>query len=158
MRKIPTSIKDHISNAHYYLEAANKFPPPTRDAIHILLLLTAWENIQIAQEELSAWAQQTITSKKLYKSHAYKFEKARKSITRIILGPPGTPARTIEYSSSTDFEKLILICRYGLKTGSKELANIFERGWHSDAFERSLINKIGWEEMMIEVYESLPNK
>lgn len=156
MRKIPISVKDHVSNARYYLKAASKFPSPTCDALHILLLLTAWENIQIAKEELSAWAQQTIPSKKLYKSHAYKFQKAN-PIIRIILGPPGTPAQTITYSSDTDFEKLISTCRYGAKTGSKELATLFERGWHSDAFERSLINKIGWEEMMIEVYESLPN-
>lgn len=56
MKPIPDSVKAHISNARYYLEAADKHPAPTKDAVHTLLLLVAWENIVIADTELSAWA------------------------------------------------------------------------------------------------------
>ena len=154
MKKIPKSIKDHISNAHCYLDSANKFPHPTCDAVRMLLLLTAWENIQIAEEELHSWVQKTTPSKKLYRSHAYKFHKA-KPIERIILGPKGTPAQTIVYSSDTDFEKLISMCRYGPRTGSKDLILLFKKGWDLDTFQNSLINKINWEEAAIKMYESL---
>ena len=121
--------------------------------------MTARENIKIAEEELHAWAQGSNPAKDLYKSHAYKLRDIREShsIDRIILGPPGTSAKTVTYKSGADFEKLHQICRYGLKGSSKDLASVFTRGWHSDAFERSLINKIGWEDMMIKIYEKLPN-
>lgn len=158
MKKISASVKEHISNARYYLDAANKFPSPTRDAVRILLLLTARENIKIAEEELHAWAQGSKPTKDLYKSHAYKLRDVRDSysIDRIILGTPGTPAKTVSYKSGADFEKLHQICRYGLKGNSKDLSSIFSQGWHSDAFERALISKIGWEEMMVKIYEGLP--
>lgn len=156
MRKVPTSIKDHVSNARYYLEAGDEFPSPTRDAVRILLLLTAWENIQIAKEELSAWARKDIPSEKLYKDHAYKFRKAPPPlITRVISGPQGTPAKTKTYSSGADFRRLLSLCRYGHKTGSKQLGSIFKRGWHLSSFRNSLIRKIEWEEMMINAYEGL---
>lgn len=155
MRKIPTSIKDHISNARYYLEAGDKFPSPTRDAVLILLLLTAWENIQIAKEELSAWAQKDIPSKKLYRDHAHKFGKASSLITRVILGPQGTPAKTETYSSGADFKRLLSLCRYGYKGDSRQLDSIFKRGWHLNSFRNSLIRRIEREEMMINIYEGL---
>lgn len=159
MKKIPKSVKEYISNARYYFEAANQFPSPTRDAVKILLLLTARENIKVAEEELHAWAQGSKPTKDLYKSHAYKLRDIRDSysIDRIILGKRGTPAKTISYKSGTDFEKLHQICRYGLKGDSKDLSSIFARGWHSDAFERALISKINWEEMMVKIYEELPD-
>jgi len=72
MKKIPKSVKDYISNAKYYLEAANQFPSPTRDAVKISLLLTARENIKIAEEELHTWAQGSKPTKDLYKSHYKK--------------------------------------------------------------------------------------
>lgn len=156
MNAIPTSVKDHISNARYYLEAADKFRPPTRNAAHILLLLIAHENIEIAKEELISWAQKTTPNKELYKSHAYKFKKAR-PITQIISGQKGVPPKTCTYSTGADFAKLLLICRYGFKTGSKALKLIFNRGWHTDSFRNSLIGNIKWEEMMIGIYESLPD-
>ena len=158
MKKIPKSVKEHISNAHYYLKAANKFPSPTFDAVRISLLLTARENIKIAEEELHAWAQGSKPAKDLYKSHAYKLRDVRDSysIDRIILGKPGTKAKTITYKSGKDFEKLYQICRYGLRGDSKQLDLIFKRGWNSDAFERALISKIKWEEAAIGMYENLP--
>lgn len=157
MEKIPQSVKDHISNAQTYLDAANKFPSPMSDAIQILLLLTAWENIKIAQEELSAWANKTEPSKKLYKSHAHKFKKMKRPITRVILDKPGKPAQTINYVSERDFEKLLFITRYGPRTGSKNLTAMFEKGWHTDEFRNALINKIQWESTMVTAYEDLPD-
>ena len=156
MRKIPTSVKDHISNANYYLEAANIVSHRTSAAVHILLL-TAWENIKIAEEELHSWAQKIPTANGLYKSHAYKFRNIRrsKSIDRIVVGPPGTQPQTTSYSTGTDFEKLLYICRYGPKGGSKELASIFGKGWFPDDFHRSLISKIKWEEAAVKMFESL---
>ena len=154
MRKIPDSVRDHMSNARYYLEAASTFPYPTYIAVRILLILTAWEHIKIAEEELSAWARQTVPSRDLYKSHEYKFRELRRPITRVIQGESGTPAKTIIYSSAADIHKLLSICRYGPRTGSKRLTSIFERGWHTDSFKRSLISKIEWEEMMVNIYEN----
>jgi GTPase Era involved in 16S rRNA processing len=158
MKKIPNSVKDYISNSNYYLEATKFFPSPTCDAVKILLLLTAWENIKIAEEELHSWAQQTKPAELLYKSHAYKFRDVRKSksIDRIIILPSGT-AKTISYSTGTQFEKLFQICRYGLNGDKKELALIFKTGWFTDDFERFLISKIKWEEMMVKIYEELPD-
>ena len=98
MKRIPKSVKEHISNARYHLEAANQFPSPIRDADKISLLLTARENIKIAEEELHAWAQGAKPTEDLYKSHAYKLRDVRDtySIKRIILGKPGTPAKNYE--------------------------------------------------------------
>ena len=156
-KKIPNSIKDHLSNANCYLESAKKFPYPTCDAVRMLLLLTAWENMKIAEEELSAWVRQTTPSKKLYRSHAYKFQKAPQ-IDRIILGPRGTSPETIIYASDSDFEELISICRYGPKTGSKDLTSIFKRGWNLDTFQNSLIDRINWENTTVKMYEDLMNR
>jgi len=158
MKKIPNSVKDHISNANYYLDATKPFPSPKCDAVRVLLLLTAWENIKIAEEELHSWAQQTKPAEELYKSHAYKFRDVRKSksIDRIIILSSGT-AKTITYATGTRLGKLIEICRYGLNGGEKELASIFSKGWYSDDFERSLVSKIKWEETMVKIYEKLPN-
>ena len=156
MRKIPTSVKDHISNANYYLNAANKFPSPACDAVKILFLLTSWENIQTAEEELHSWAQRTTPAKELYKSHAYKFRNIgkSKSIDRIIVGSNGK-SKTITYHSGSDFQKLLFICRYGPREGSKDLGLLFGRGWFCDDFERSLVSKIKWEETSIKMFESL---
>ncbi len=152
-------MKDHISNAQYYLQATNNFPSRKWDAIRILLLLIARENIKLAEEELHSWAQQTSPSKKPYKNHAYKLRDVRKSksIDRIILGSPGTPAKILSYSSGNQLSKLLQICRYGPKTGAKELQSIFRQGWHSEDFQRALEIKIDWESMMVGIYEKLPD-
>ena len=159
MKKIPKSVKAYISNARYYLESANQFPPLIRDGVRILLLLTARENIKIAEEELHAWVQGLEPSKNLYRSHAYKLRDVRDSysIKRIILGKRGTPPKTVSYRSGSDFEKLHQICRYGLNGDSKDLSSFFARGWHTNAFERALISKIEWEEIMVKTYEELPD-
>ncbi|MFA6376402.1 MAG: hypothetical protein WCX69_03320 [Candidatus Paceibacterota bacterium] len=158
MSNVPISIKDHIANARYYLKAADKFPSPVQDGVCILLLLIAQENIQLAREELSNWAKQTTPNKKLYKSHAYKFRKAR-PITQIYVGRgDDLYTKTITYKNGVDFEKLFSICRYGPKTGRKELASIFNSGWHLDSFRNSLINNIEWGELMVRIHENLLNR
>lgn len=160
MEKIPKTVKEYISNARYYLEAANQFPSPTRDAVKIFLLLTARENIKLAEEELHAWARGSKPTKDLYMSHSYKLRDVGDSysIDRIILEKPDSPVKTVSYKSGADFKKLHQICRYGLSSNdTKDIATIFSRGWHSEAFERSLISKINWEEMMVKIYESLPS-
>lgn len=157
MPKVPTHIKDYISNADYHLGAELALPRREFAATHILSLLTAWENIKIAEEELHHWVWKTPVAKALHKSHAYKFRDIRKSksIDRIILGKPGTKAKTISYSTDKEFEKLIELCRYGTSGGSKALKSIFEKGWHFDDFRNALITKIRWEKMMVEIYENL---
>ena len=156
MRSIPKSIKEHISNANYYFEAANRIPPRFFVAVRILLILTAWENVQIAEEELSAWAQRTKPTKKLYTSHAYKFRNVRKSksIDKIVINSQGK-VDTTSYATDSDFEQLLQICRYGPKAGNKELGVVFKTGWFSDDFERVLASKIKWEENIVEMYENL---
>jgi hypothetical protein len=158
-KKIPNSIKDHISNAYYYLTGADMISETTHQGIRIFLLLTAWENIQLAEEELDTWAQKTRPTKELYKSHSYKLRKVREfnSIDRIILGPPGTPAQTIKYVTPHQLEQLLQICRYGFKTGTKELSSIFSKGWEVRDFQSSLLTKIIWEETMIKIYEDYFN-
>jgi hypothetical protein len=153
MTQIPKHIKDYASNANYYIEAAEKFTYPSHQAVR-LLLLTAWENIKIAEEELNSLIQKTIPSKKLHKSHAYKFEKAP-PIARVEVGLPGTKAKNTFYKSAKDFENLISICRYGSKTGSRELKLMFKNGWFLDHFESSLISKIKWYETSVKMYEEL---
>ncbi len=152
MKPMPDSVKDHISNAHYYLKAAAKFPPPTQNAAHILLLLISWENIVIADSELSAWATRSDVNPQVYKDHAHKYKDAPE-IHRIILGPSGTKPREIRFSSGRDFAELRLACQYGSNTESKKVSTIFNRDWDADDFQRALVSKIGWIEALIGIYE-----
>jgi hypothetical protein len=156
MKAIPDSAKDHISNARYYLEAANKLPPPTKDAAHILLLLISWENIVIADKELSAWATDKAIDPKIRKDHETKFKDAPE-ILRVIVGAPGahTPARKIRFSSGKELTDLRLACQYGSTTESKAVREIFKTGWHADDFRRQLEAKIKWVEMLHEIYLKL---
>lgn len=154
MKPIPDSVKAHISNARYYLEAADKHPAPTKDAVHTLMLLVAWENIVIADTELSAWANEADVDERIYKSHATKY-KELPQVTRTILGPSGTPPKEVKFSSGRDFEELRMATQYGSNTEGKDLRVLFERGWHLDGLRRGLINKIEWTEMMVDIYEKL---
>src|SRR3972149_7645369 len=95
-----SSIKDRISNARYFLEAADKHPSPTKDAVHILLLLIGWENIALAREELSAWANKSNIAKDIYKSHVKKLERLP-GVTRITIDKKGKPHEK-EYRSGKD--------------------------------------------------------
>jgi hypothetical protein len=152
MKPMPDSIQAHISNARYYLDAANKHPAPTQDAVHILLQLIAWENIVIADEELSAWATEDDVDERLYKSHATKY-KAVPEVLRVILGPSGTPPREIRYSSGRNFEELRMACQYGSNTEGKEVKELFKKGWHLDELRNGLIGKIEWVELFIKIHQ-----
>lgn len=154
MNAIPESIKDHISNAKYYLKAADQHPSPTQAAAHIQLLLVAWENIVIADAELTAWVDEDSVDEKIYKDHARKFKDAPK-ITRIILGPRGVEPREIEFSTGKEFSDLRMACQYGSNTESKDVNEIFKTGWHVDGFRNALIERIEWTEKMVEIYEGL---
>jgi len=154
MKPIPNSIKERISHAKYYLEAADKHPAPTKDAVHILLLLIGWENIAIADEELGAWAKEEDVDKQIYKSHARKFRKMPE-VTRIILGSTGTKTREERFSSGKKFEKLRMVCQYGSNAETKEVRKLFKSGWHLDSLKNKLVSKIRWIETLVIAYEEL---
>lgn len=138
MKAIPDSVKAHISNAHYYLEAADKHPAPTKDAVHTLLLLVGWENIVIADEELSAWANEADVDERIYKSHATKY-KDLPVVSRTILGPSGTPPRQVNFSSGRNFEELRMACQYGSNTEGKRSA-CFVRSWLASGWLAKRLN------------------
>lgn len=154
MKPIPESVKERISNAEYYLEAADKHPSPVQEAVHILLLLVAWENIVIADAELEAWAGEEDIDEKVYKDHAHKFKDAPE-ITRNILGPNDTKPREVKFSTGREFSELRMACQYGSNTESKDVEQIFKTGWDVDNFRNTLIEKIGWVEAMVKTYEKL---
>lgn len=157
MRPIPNSVREHISNAEYYLEAAEKHPVPTRNAVYILLLLTGWENIALADAELGAWAKKDDVDKKMYKSHASKHKKTPE-IRRIILGPRGTKPKVVSYSTGRDFEKLRMACQFGSNTESVEVKEIFKSGWHLDGLRNKLIGEIKWIRILTGAYEILERR
>ena len=154
MKKIPNSVYDHIANAKYYLDAADKHPQPTKDAVLILLLLVGWENIAIADHDLSVWVSDTNTDPSIRKSHAPKLKKLRE-VTRIILGPSGTAPKEVKFATGHDFEELRMAVQYGSNTESKDVSKVFKTGWHLDDLRNGLINKISWTEMMLEIYKKL---
>lgn len=152
MRLMPDSVREHISNAEYYLEAAEKHPVPTRNAVYILLLLIGWENIALADAELGAWAKKDDVDEKMYKSHASKHRKTPE-IRRIILGPLGTKPRIIRFSTGRDFEVLRTACQYGSNTEGKEVKEIFKSGWHLDRLRNKLIGEIKWIKTLTSAFE-----
>lgn len=152
-RPISQAVYDRIANARYYLEAADKHPQPTRDAVHALLLLTAWENIEIADQELGAWVREDEVDARLYKDHRHKLKDAP-VITRVIIGKPGTgtPVREVNYSTGKGFKKLREICLYG-SADQKDLSKLFRSGWHLDGFRRGLVWRIQWVELFVKIHE-----
>lgn len=156
---VPNAIKQFTSNARYYLEAADKFPSPTKDAAQILLLIIAWENVVLADKKIHSWAMSESTDPKLLRSHEVKLDAISKDgyVLRVITGIPGsgTLVKEISFKTGAELKKLREICQYGADDETHELAKLFHRGWHSDNFRRSLQNKIEWTEMMIGIYEGL---
>jgi hypothetical protein len=156
---VPNEIKQFVSNARYYLEAANKFPPPTKDAAHILLLITSWENIVIADKQLHAWASGGQVDPKLLRDHEAKLDEISKDsyVQRIIVGPAGKgiPAQEIKYATGKELKELRELCQYGSSSETHEVSKLFARHWFSDDFRRGLVNKIEWTEMSIDIYEKL---
>lgn len=157
MKQIPNSVIEHISNAKYYLAAADKHPAPTQNAVLILLLLVAWENIVIADHELSAWATETLADPNIRKSHAAKL-KDIPVVKRIIVGPKGTVPKEIDFSTGHDFEELRMACQYGSNTESKDVQKIFQTGWHLDELRNGLINKISWVEVVLKAQQRVLNE
>lgn len=155
--KVPSRIKERIKNAHYFLECADKLPPPTRNAAHILLLLIGWENIVIARDELHAWVDKKKVDRKLYRDHEHKFKDAG-SVDHIILGSKGSKTKTVTYSSPAELKKLREYCQYGFVSDSKNLAESFGSTWHADTFRNRLIGKIQWTGTLVSAIESLPEK
>ncbi len=155
--KIPKRIKERIKNAEYFLECADKFPPPTRNAAHILLLLIGWENIVIARDELHSWVDKKKTNPKLYRDHEHKFKDAG-SIDHIILGSKESKTKTVAYSSPAKLKKLREYCQYGFASDSKNLDESFDNMWDADTFRNRLIGKIQWTGALISAIEALPEK
>lgn len=98
MSKVPGNVRQFISNAKYYLEAAGKIPQPTQDAAHILLLIIGWENLVRADKELEAWAQKKQIDPKIIRDHAAKLGEVGEHnyISRVIVGPPGQHIPVVE--------------------------------------------------------------
>lgn len=155
--KVPNEIKQFTSNARYYLEAADKFPSPTKDAAQILLLTISWENIIIADQKFHSWAVNEKLDPKLLRSHEAKLDEMSKDshVLRVIVSEPGKhiPVKEIRYRTGLQLKTLREICQYGTNDETHELAKLFYRGWHSDDFRRSLQNKIEWTELSIRLCE-----
>jgi hypothetical protein len=156
MKEIPHTVNDHIKNGHYYLDVAATRPSPAHDAAHILFLLIAWENIAIADAELGVWASGERIDPKVHKDHAFKFQGVPK-ITRIIVAPKGSgrEPEIIDYTTGKEFATLRMVCQYGPKGGSsKDVSQIFQTGhWFTDEFKNALIAKLGWVEMLVDIYK-----
>ena len=157
MKKPPASIRAWISNARLYFEAARRLPSPEMEAPRILLLLTAMENINIAESELDAWADGTLPDPRVYKSHKIKFEGVRKSITQLVFDA-NNKATEIDYVTSKQLDKLLQVARFGPKGKSPDLIAHFSKRWFTDDFERGLDNKIRWTENALNMYEDQINK
>lgn len=156
-KKIPKRVFDHIHNANYWLSAAQKLSRGNLNGVRIFLLLTAWENIKLAKEVLHHWIQKTKPPKELWKSHEYKLQGVHKqyAIVQVSIDSNGK-ATPKYYWTGPQLNKLLQDCRYGLSAGdSKNLFLYFEKGWDTRDFERGVINRIGWEETLIEALQEL---
>jgi len=157
--KLPRQIKQYSSNAQYYLQAADKFPSPTKDAVQILLLITGWENIILAEEELLSSQLDRLINPKLKKDHAVKLDKVDKNsfVERIIVSPKGKkiPAESIKYKTGQELKKLREICQYGLDNETFEVAELFRRHWFTDSLRNGLIQKIKWVNSWVNYIESI---
>jgi hypothetical protein len=149
--KVPDEVKQFTANARLYLEAAFKFPPPTNNAVHILLLIYGWENVVLADSKVHAWAMSEDINPKLLRDHETKLNKVSKDayIQHFING------EEVRYSTGIQLKKLREICMYGLSDDTKNVANLFREHWFSDNFSRSLKNKVEWTEMSIKAFEAL---
>ncbi len=151
MAKVPKKAVSRISNAKYYLDAARKIPNGLV-GVKIFLLLTAWENCRLADEELHAWAGKVPHRKKIEKSHPLKLDDVRKPIIELIEAPDGKILEK-DYLSAKQLSKLLETCRYGKSGGETELGLYFSNKkftrWHTDEFERGLESKIAWAEAFV---------
>lgn len=107
MTVVPRGIKRRIENAEYYLLCADRFPPPSNNAAHILMLIIASENISLAREELHKWIDKMPVDPKWYRNHEQKLVDAG-TIDHVILDPK--PTRTVTYSTPSELKKLREYC------------------------------------------------
>lgn len=158
MPRVPNEIRDCISNAEYYLEAADRLPDKKENAAHIFLVILAWENLGRARKKLSNWAQKN--NKKLPNDHAVNLEDPEKFkgsgcyISHIVI-KPGVPALQKDYCTGEELKKLRIICQFGDTGASKNIRKIFASGWHVDRFREFLRRQIDWEKLWLEYYENL---
>jgi len=157
MAKVPNKAKAYISNANYYLAAARKISDDLV-GVRIFLLLTAWENARLAEEQLHAWAQKTSVRKRIDKSHPLKLDDVRKPIIELVQQANGKLLERC-YLSAEQLSKLLETCRYGLNGGETELSSFFSNKkftrWHTDEFERGLESKIAWAIALVKAQEAL---
>lgn len=157
MVKMPKKAVAYLSNAKYYLNAAHKIPNDLVGA-RIYLLLIAWENCRLAEEELHTWAGKTPRREKIYRSHTLKLDDVRKPIIELVEQPDGKILEK-DYLSSKELSKLLETCRYGKSGGETELRAYFSSKkftrWHTDDFERGLDSKIAWAEALIEALKGI---
>jgi hypothetical protein len=156
--KIPQLVKAHIKNVRYFLNTLQNLPSPVAQGVRILLLLTAWENMHIAIEELRARIWETPLPPRLHKSHEAKLKDVRGPITRIYKAGGGKLLEKA-YTSPKELSDLLQTARYGPKGASTTLEEYFgnhtHTQWHTDEFERNLLSTLSWLELEIEMLENL---
>ena len=157
MKAMPQSVKGRIANARHYLEAARRSSGTAHVASRISSLLTALENVRIAEEEMHSWASKDPVTKGLYTSHEVKFSKVHHGIAQVVFDPQTGKADTVWYKTGSELKELHQTTRYGPDKNSPDVTKHFERGWHTEEFENEITLDIEWEEMMVTVYESLPD-
>lgn len=157
MAKVPELILQYLSNAEYYLEAADKLSPP-QGAAHILLLIAGWENAVLAEQELSSWSTRQPITPKIHKDHATKldFIDPQAHILRVIVGEPGThtPIKEVYYKTGKELKGLMELCRYGSATETRDVRELFRRHWFADSMRNNLSQKIERIRFWVPLYES----
>src|SRR5262249_25499649 len=103
------------------------------------------------------WASKNPVTKGLYSSHEVKFDNVRNGIVQVIFDVKTGKATTVWHKTPTELNKLHQTARYGPTSSSPDITKYFERGWHTDEFENELTSNIQWEDMMLTVYEQLPD-
>lgn len=101
MAHVPQKIYERIATAKKLYDASTKFPPPTNYAAEILLLISGWENVILAEKELEAWARGEAIDPKLLRDHIAKLNEVDEHsyVLRVIVSPPGKgiPAKEVYY-------------------------------------------------------------
>lgn len=152
--QMPKSVQMYLESARSALIDADSLPGALQhNASRYLLLLTAWELAQIADETCSAWAFRVNAHPRLLKDHGYKLRKS--PTTTCIKIVQGKPIET-EYASEDEKKKLRTLFLYGREDTSRR--EFFMRGWHFDTFRNRLISKINLLEVVIKAIQELDEK
>lgn len=149
--QMPKSVQVYLESARSALIDADSLPGALQhNASRYLLLLTAWELAQIADETCSAWAFRANAHPLLLKDHGYKLRKS--PTTTYIKIVQGKPIET-KYASEDEKKKLRTLFLYGREDISRR--ELFMRGWHFDTFRNRLISKIEFLEIIVKAIEGL---